>query len=650
MTSPWLRLARRATVVTAATVAVAGCVSMPNSGPVGAISVSPQSTPAGGTVVQPFPAAPQPNESPALIVQGFLAASANYPFNAAIARQYLVSSAAKTWHPGWSVTVFNNFKPQLQAEPSSHGVKQAKVLAKGDVQSAFDGTGQFVSASASPSSEVDFTLVKVGGQWRISNPPDRRLLTVSQFAQFYKAQDLYFYNSAVPASSLAQPLVPDSVFVPLGTSTVDLLNNLVTALLPSSSQPKSTLLKYAAQTFPPGTTLASSVAQAGSTAVVNLAGLKKASTTVLEQVSAQLVWTLASARPGPGAPIQSVELERNGLPFIPPEEVCGVHENRSQVQNQATYSCYNPYPAQSASFSFISHGQLWSRCATQASVQRGQVGPVVPVLGASATSQQPCAGNVPTGSGPPKAPVSGSPGSDTACATSTRAAVSPDRQYAACYSTAANELFAGLVSGTTLKPVKGIGSNVTALCYDNNHNLWVAAGGDVYLVLDNNQATQVTSAPANVTDLSVAPDGVRIALIVRNGSSSMIDLAAIIHNDSSSEGQHGLSPTTLPLSQSLVHLSPGLVQPSDLTWYDVNDLIVLAGGSSLTLSEVPVDGQASFGTQPALSGTESISANSDLNALVIGLPGDGGEIAVSTDLEGPWQFLGVHGLNPSYSG
>jgi Lipoprotein LpqB beta-propeller domain/Sporulation and spore germination len=643
----WLRRARGAGLVTAAAVCVAGCVGMPNSGPVGAISVSPQSTNVGGTVIQPFPAGPQSGESPALIVQGFLAASANYPFNAAIARQYLVSSAARTWHPGWSVTVFTNFKPQLRAKSSSHGVEQARVQAQGDVQSAFNGTGQFVSASTSHPAGWTFNLVKVGGQWRISNPPERRLLTVPQFAEFYKAQDLYFYNSAVLPSSQGSPLVPDSVFVPLGTSTTDLLNNLVTALLPSSGQPKSSLLKNAAQTFPAGTTLASSVAQAGSTAVVNLAGLKKAPPAVLEQVSAQLVWTLASPRAGPGAPIQSVELELNGQPYTPPKNICGVTENRSQVQNQATYSCYNPYPAQSASFSFISHGQVWSRCATEASVQRGQVGSVVPVLGASAASLQSCTVNVPTGS--IHAPVSGSPGSDAACGTSTLAAVSPDGQYVACYSAAASELFSGLVSGTTLKLVKGVGSGVTALCWDNNHNLWVAAnGGDVYMVPDNDQATQVTSAPANVTDLSVAPDGVRIALIVQSGSGPMIDLAAIIHNDPSSQGQHGLLPESLPLSQNLVHLSPGLAQPADLTWYDANDLIVLAGGSSPTLSEVPVDGQAPFGTQPALPGTESISANSALNALVIGVTGD--QIAVSTGLEGPWQFLGVHGLNPSYAG
>jgi hypothetical protein len=438
------------------------------------------------------------------------------------------------------------------------------------------------------------------------------------------------------------------VFVPQGTSTTDLLNNLVSALLPSAGQPKSTLLKTAALTFPARATLVN-VTQAGTTAVVNLGGLKGASTTALEQVSAQLAWTLASPRPGPGAPIQSVELELNGQPFIPPKTICGIRQARSQVQNQATYPCYNPYPSQPASFSFTSHGQVWSRCAAEASVQRGQVGPVVSVLGSATVASLPSCGegNVPTGS--IAAPVSRTyPG----LGTPSLVAVSPDGQYVACYSPDAGKLFTGPASGGTTKltAVKEIGSGVTALSWDRNHDLWVAENGDVFMVPVNGQTTSVnTSAlPGNVTDLSVAPDGIRIALIVQNGPSSVVDLAAIIHGGQSAQGQRGLPSETVSLTEPAVHLGPDLVQPEDLTWYDADNLIVLTGGSSPRLSEVPVDGQQSYNSQLAPPGTDSITANSEMNALVAGLPGE--QLAVSTSIEGPWQFLGVHGQNPAYPG
>jgi hypothetical protein len=635
-------------VVTAAVVCVAGCVGMPSSGPVGEISASPQSTAPAGGVIQTFPSGPQPGEPPSQIVGGFLAASANY-LDAAIAREYLVSSAAKSWSPTWSVTVYRTFGP-AQTPPPRPGARQTTVVASGSVQSTFNGTGQFVSAGGTAvGSGYTFRLTKVNGQWRIVNPPSKRLLTVSEFNEFYKPQDLYFLPGASLPGATQQPLVPDAVFVPQGTSATDLLNNLVNALLPSAGQPKSTLLKTAARTFPPGTTLIN-VTQAGTTAVVNLGGLARASRTELEQVSAQLAWTLASPRPGPGAPIQSVELELNGQPFIPPKEICGIKQARSQVQNQATYPCYDPYPSQPASFSFTSDGQLWSRCAAEASVQRGQVGPVVSVFGsATVASLSSCgAGNVPTGS-------SKAPGSRTypGLGTPSLVAVSPDGQYVACYSPDAKKLFTGAASGgaTKLTPVKIIGSGVTALSWDRSDDLWVAENGDVFMVPVNGQTTLANTSAlplGNVTDLSVAPDGIRVALIVQNGRSGVVDLAAIIHGTPSAQEQRGVPSQSASLSQPVVHLAPDLAQPEDLTWYDADNLIVLMGGSSSKLSEVPVDGQEPSTPQLAPPGMESITASSGTNALVAGLHRQ--QLAVSTSLEGPWQFLAVHGENPAYPG
>ncbi len=246
---------------------VAGCVNMPDSGPTGTITATPQSTAAGGDFIEPVPSGPTPGEKATDIVNGFLAASASYPVNAAIAKQYLLGSAARTWHLGWSVTVLSNVNvtavPQLPS--AGHGSQQTMVSAYGDVQSAFDGTGQFVSAQpkAAKTGGWPFRLMQVAGQWRIANPPDFRLLTVSQFTDFYNAQDLYFVNPYIPASSANQALVPAAVFVPHGTTTADTAANLVNALLPDpagqpkslpdgAGQPKSTWLQNAAETFPPG--------------------------------------------------------------------------------------------------------------------------------------------------------------------------------------------------------------------------------------------------------------------------------------------------------------------------------------------------------------------------------------------------------------
>jgi hypothetical protein len=652
----------RACVVSAAVACLAGCVSMPSSGPVGSISATPQSTAAGGDFIEPFPSPPQPNESPTEIVNGFLAASASYPVNSAIAKAYLVSAASRKWDPGWSVTVLDTFTVKTPSgQQLRRDSRQAAVDVSGAVQSSFNGSGQFVSAQSQGGTTATWnvSLVKVDGQWRISNPPDKyRLLNAFEFTTFYNPQDLYFgnpdYVNASTATSLDQALVPDSVFVPVETSRSDLVKNLVTALLPNAQvnpqgnalgNPQSKWLQNAAATFPSGTKL-DSVTVAGTTAVVNLGGLTDPGTTVLKEISAQLVWTLASPRAGPPSGIQSVELELNGKPWIPPLTICGITQSRSFVQNQATYPCYNPYPSQPASFSFAGHGQLWSRCSSEASAQRGLVGPVVSVFQpASAANLQQCAGGgvATTSTTTPASSLLAGVG------TPSMVAVSPDGNYVACYSPDEKKVFTALSSAPgVLTPVQGgvIGPGVTALSWDRNDDLWIAQGGDVFMLpvkgLASGKAIRVGSVPAGVTDLSVAPDGVRIALIVQDGSGTEVELAA-----TSSQEQQASIEETASIGP-LVQVGPGLADPDSLAWYDADDLIVLSGGSDETLSEVPVDGQQAFNSQPAPQGAYSITADGSMNALVAGLSDQ--RISVSTSLEGPWQPLSVHGQNPAYPG
>jgi hypothetical protein len=642
----------RACVVTAAAVCVAGCVGMPASGPMGAISASPQTTAPGGDFIEPFPSGPSPDETPSGIVGGFLAASASYPVHAAIAGEYLTASASRTWNPGWTVTVFSTFSwsPRAVMEHPKHGASTALIDASGVVQSRFNGTGQFVSAQQGQSATTDayrFDLVKVDGQWRISNPPEYRLLTVPEFGEFYRTQDLYFVNQSI-LNSPNQALVPDSVFVPLGSSVPDLVNNLVKALLPNPATaaggPKSALLQNAAETFPVGTKLIGGVTLDGTTAVVNLSGLAKAGTTVLEQVSAQLTWTLAAAKPGPPQSIQSVELELDGKPWIPPASICGITQSRSSVQNQATYPCYNPYPSQPASFSFAARGQAWSRCGSETSALHGLVGPVVSIF----RSAQQCGGSedVPTTSAsvPQSVPLPARVG------TPSMVAVSADGAYVAVYSPDKKAVFAGLASapGSLTQVQGGIGSGVTALSWDRNHDLWIAQNGNVFMAPVTGKAIQIT-APAGVSSLSVAPDGVRIALIVPSAAGGTVELAAITHGGQSSQGQRGSISEAVAIGNS-VQIGPDLIQPDMLTWYDADNLIVLSGSEVKTLSEVPVDGQQSSSSQPAPAGAISITADGSTNALVAGLSGSGGRLALSTGLEGPWQSLGVSGLNPSYPG
>jgi hypothetical protein len=137
-------------------------------------------------------------------------------------------------------------------------------------------------------------------------------------------------------------------------------------------------------------------------------------------------------------------------------------------------------------------------------------------------------------------------------------------------------------------------------------------------------------------------------MVVQAGSSDTeVDLTAIIPSGGSSQGHLGSLSEAVSVG-SPVQLGPDLVHPDTLTWYDADNLIVLAGISAKQLAEVPVDGQDSSNPQFVPDGTVSITADGSQNALIAGLSGN--RLAVSTGLEGPWQFLSVLGQNPAYPG
>jgi hypothetical protein len=199
---------------------------MPDSGSPGTFGATPQDTTPDLNFIGEIPAGPGANWTPSEIVTGFLNASASYPTYKEIAWQYLVSAASKTWDPGWSVQVVDQVNVPRRAD-IQRGGRQATVNVTGTVRALFNGSGQYVAAQSrtAPDTNQLFKLVKVNGQWRITNPPLGRMLTEPDFASVYNPRDLYFFDPG------GQVLVPDSVFVPTGTSSTSLVTNLVGALL-----------------------------------------------------------------------------------------------------------------------------------------------------------------------------------------------------------------------------------------------------------------------------------------------------------------------------------------------------------------------------------------------------------------------------------
>lgn len=230
------------------------------------------------------------------------------------------------------------------------------------------------------------------------------------------------------------------------------------------------------------------------------------------------------------------------------------------------------------------------------------------------------------------------------------AAVSPDGKYLAVVSAAKDAVYIGSLTGGvasfTAKP-RLSATGITALSWDGSDDLWVAANGSV-MMLPPGSGQVLVDFTGSVSELSVAPDGVRIAFIAQlSGQPPALYLAAI-GGGQQSAGELGAPAAHLAIKQAAV-IGPNLTGPVALAWYNVDNLVVLnAAEDGNALWEVPVDGQPGQELPVTPPGVTSITADGAANVLVAGLSGN--SLDVSTSLEGPWYRLGDPGQDPAYPG
>lgn len=580
---------------------VAGCVSMPSGGPVQSYPVTQGADAPNEQFAQIQPKPPGAGWSPSQVVQGFLTASASFGSYGEVVQQYLTPAEQENWKTYWSAVVFKS-GPKVTPPTYPAEVKNptsATVSVTGVVQASLKGSGSYSVPSAQGSApsvpEYQFTLQKVHGQWRISDAPPVLLLTSNSFAHDYQLRNLYFFDP------MGRYLVPDPVYVPVGATPEDLVNGLVGDLI---KPPGDWLTAGATKTaFPSGTKI-SNVTLDGGTAVVNLTGtIAKSSESAMNQVSAQLLSTLSvTAQDGPsGQSVQSVEILVNGKPWIPP----GNHGN--PVQPKATYAA--PL-GKSGKFYYIdSAGYLDSRQNT------GGQSDKLAKIGTGYSS----------------------------------IAVSRDGSYVAALR--GNVLYAGLVG----KPLVSRGTGYMAMSWDVNDDLWASAGTRIVMFRGSNsrqplgQMVQVDvenpSTPfiplTPFTQLQVAPDGVRVAIVQDGGD--LLTFGAI-------SGQQSLHPR---ISLSSVQDSPlAPAQPSTadvkftaLSWYGPKDVITLAQPGP-TVTDYPVSGGSPI-TIPNVPGMQTISVSYD-QPLVAGLSKK--RMVTEPSPTGAWMPLEAEGTSPVYPG
>jgi hypothetical protein len=563
-------------VALAVGMAVTSCATLPTNGSV-ALHTLPGADGQAQHGVQVDPVPPRPGWSAAEVVYGFLAASAAFDNHQhAVARKYLTPRFNRKWSPGWAATIIDSPKVnplQPPAKFSNPGPPTRVLELTGKRFATLQTPGQDQAGSVVMSPGVPkyrFLLVPRARGWRIDSNIDSNLkpvsptllmLTSTDFARDYLPRNLYFYSPRGDA------LVPDPVYIPQ-TSPESEVNGLVKALIhprpPSSWPPPSSWLWHAATTaFPAGAKLIGAQVVGGIKAVIDLGGAAaRADLDERERMAAQLYWSLTYSPYATqyASSIKSVVLEINNRPVKSPTT------SASLLPRSPSSSLY--YQAYSAQEPEV------------AALLVGSPTPVPLPLPAGL-------GNI----------------AFTTMAVSTQPHVPPviagcaGRSLYLIKLTAAIQDAAKLSAAGKLTTVrKRLPAGCSSLSWDNSGNLWITAKSQA-LVLPTAGATTLSKAalvdvqvpqlstanPPAIPTLRVAPDGVRVAMIVGAGHNKRILVAAISRN---------ASFTFIGQIQQMLRVGSDIGNPVALTWLDPDHLLALSrsGTGRTQLFEVPLNG------------------------------------------------------------
>lgn len=226
----WARVA-----LAAAALLLAGCVAIPDSGPVqeGDGEV-PETNP-----ILPFAEGPKPGDNPAAIVSGFLTASAaGFASDFSVAREYLTAAANRTWDPLARVVVFDSGALIPEWDQVTNDVQYSVPVA-----AEIDDSGVMTEAPDGTREPLMFKVVENSdGEYRIEELEDGAVIAQANFDHLFLAVPLAF------ASMDGTTIVPDLRWLPENNSATWATRELISGPRP--------FLASAVQTgFPAGSAL-----------------------------------------------------------------------------------------------------------------------------------------------------------------------------------------------------------------------------------------------------------------------------------------------------------------------------------------------------------------------------------------------------------
>ncbi|MGY2702439.1 LpqB family beta-propeller domain-containing protein [Nocardioides sp. HB32] len=279
-----------ALLVLVTSLALVGCVGMPNDGPV--VTTRAQGDPVsaqGAAFIDPLP--PQPGWSRTEVARGFVNAMQKWPLDLATAKEYLTTDAAAAWNPQHQTITYG-------APPTPRDVG-GEVTVRLTTANHLDARGAWQGALPPRQRTVTLSMVRADGEWRIDDAPNALIVPENWFADRYRPVSLYFFD---PTASI---LEPEPVFVPTGDQ---LATSLTEALLmgPGSG------LQRVAQTFIPrglDVAVGVTVSDEGVADVLLTGDAGQLSANTVDLMMAQFAWTLRQE-----PKVKSIRLSVGGAP------------------------------------------------------------------------------------------------------------------------------------------------------------------------------------------------------------------------------------------------------------------------------------------------------------------------------------------------
>jgi hypothetical protein len=549
------------------------CSTVPTSSPTVPITQVPSRQDADVGIE---PLAPEPGATPEEIVRGFIDASASPGRGHPVAREYLNGRAADEWADDGGVTVI---EPGFATVTRQEGVVELTAQTVGTVnqQGTFSVGGTQYTR--------DFTVERVGDEWRITNPPAGLVVVQPDFERVYDQLNVYFVDPT------GKRVVPDPRYLVEGEAQP-------TALVQRLFEGPSSTLRPGVVNPLADLTLRRPVAVEGSAAVVDLAGLPAEPAFPLEELCAQLVWTLEQAR------IRSVEVLVDGEP-VPVSQV-------PRAQTTDDWAAYDP--------DFV---------------PVDAVGHYIDGTGALRTA-------------PDGEPVPGPAGEGAYRFRSAAAATDQaSRELSFLVGVVPAEggdvdLLAGPYEGPLALVLRNSRTLTPPTVAATRAEIWTVRNGTAVVRVPSGAAPQDVTAPTldalgRVEALQLSPDGVRAALITEGLSGPELYLGVVERGDEQA--------VTL---RDLREVNPEIDDPVDVAWRTSDSLMVLASDPSDTRIvpwEVGVDGWglSEVPTSGLPADANSVAAAPNQEPLVSA--GEPGERTIWRLIGGTWGTL-VRGLPP----